>query len=45
MGLAKRPGSTRVLPWYQTQPTPAKANGHRKHGISSDRAREFEMEI
>jgi len=45
MGLAKRPGSNRVLPWDQTQPTPVKANGHRKHGRSPDRAREFEMEI
>jgi hypothetical protein len=51
MGLAKRTGSTRVLPWDQTQPTPVKANGHRKPGVSSGRsperhpAREFEMEI
>jgi hypothetical protein len=28
MGLAKRSSSTRVLPWDQSQPTPAKANGH-----------------
>jgi hypothetical protein len=46
MGVAKRSGSARVLPWDQTQPTPAKANGRPKSGISSERAaREFEMEI
>jgi len=46
MGVAKRTGSARVLPWDQTQPTPGKANGRPKSGISSERpAREFEMEI
>jgi hypothetical protein len=47
MGLAGRPGSHRVLPWDQTQPTPVKANGRRKPGVSADRApaREFELEI
>jgi hypothetical protein len=38
MGLAKRPTSTRVLPWDQSQPTPAKSNGHHKHGRTRDRA-------
>jgi hypothetical protein len=47
MGLAKRTGSTRVLPWDQTQPTPVKANGRPKPGVSPERApaREFELEI
>jgi hypothetical protein len=47
MGVAKRTGSTRVLPWDQTQPTPVKANGRPKSGISPDRspAREFELEL
>jgi hypothetical protein len=47
MGIAKRTGSTRVLPWDQSQPTPAKANGRPKSGITSDRsgAREFEFEV
>src|SRR5580692_7787307 len=51
MGLAGRPSSARVLPWDQSSPTPVKANGHRKPGVSSGRsperhpAREFEMEI
>jgi hypothetical protein len=38
MGLAKRPASTRVLPWDQSQPTPAKANGHSRPRRSRDRA-------
>ncbi len=47
MGLAKRTGSARVLPWDQTQPTPVKANGRSRPGVSADRApaREFELEI
>jgi hypothetical protein len=47
MGLAKRSGSARVLPWDQTQPTPVKANGHSKRSVSPDRApaREYEVEI
>jgi hypothetical protein len=50
MGLAKRTGSTRVLPWDQTQPTPVKANGRHRPGASHQRterpaAREFELEI
>jgi hypothetical protein len=28
MGLAKRSGTSGVLPWDQSRPTPAKANGH-----------------
>lgn len=47
MGLAKRPGTARVLPWDQTQPTPVKANGRPKPGVSPTRtpAREYEMEV
>jgi hypothetical protein len=47
MGLAGRPGSHRVLPWDQTQPTPVKANGRPKAGVSPVRApaREFEFEV
>ena len=37
MGLAKRTGSARVLPWDQTQPTPVKANGRSRPGVSADR--------
>jgi hypothetical protein len=46
MGLGKRTGSQRVLPWDQTQPTPIKANGRHKAGVSPQRtaAREFEYE-
>ena len=46
MGLGKRTGSHRVLPWDQTQPTPMKANGRQKSGVSPQRtpAREFELE-
>src|SRR5882724_51881 len=46
MGLGKRTGSHRVLPWDQTQPTPIKANGRHKAGVSPQRApaREFELE-
>src|SRR5215831_770765 len=46
MGLGKRTGSHRVLPWDQTQPTPIKANGRQKAGVSPQRApaREFELE-
>jgi hypothetical protein len=36
MGLAKRTASTRVLPWDQSQPTPAKANGRPRPGRSRD---------
>jgi len=47
MGLSKRTGSQRVLPWDQTQPTPVKANGRQKAGVSPQRApaREFEFEV
>jgi hypothetical protein len=47
MGVSKRTGSHRVLPWDQTQPTPAKSNGRPKAGVSPERqpAREFELEI
>jgi len=38
MGLAKRRASTRVLPWDQTQPTPAKANGRPGPVRSRDRS-------
>jgi hypothetical protein len=47
MGVSKRTGSHRVLPWDQTQPTPVKANGRPKAGVSPQRdpAREFEFEV
>ena len=47
MGLAGRPGSHRVLPWDQSQPTPVKANGRPRPGGKTDRspAREFEFEV
>ena len=41
MGLSKRTGLDRVLPWDQSQPTPIKANGHarQKAGIFRDESR------
>ena len=47
MGVSKRTGSHRVLPWDQTQPTPMKANGRPRPGVSPKRepAREFEFEL
>jgi len=39
MGVSKRTGSHRVLPWDQSQPTPVKANGRSKNGSSRDYAR------
>ena len=47
MGLGNRTGSHRVLPWDQTQPTPIKANGRQKTGVSPRRepARELEYEV
>jgi hypothetical protein len=47
MGVSKRTGSHRVLPWDQTQPTPVRANGRPKPGVSPQRepAREFELEL
>jgi hypothetical protein len=47
MGMAKRTGSTRVLPWDQSQPAPVKSNGQPKSRVSADRkeAHEFELEI
>ena len=47
MGVSKRTGSHRVLPWDQTQPTPAKANGRPRTGVQPKRepAREFEFEL
>ena len=47
MGLGKRTGSHRVLPWDQTQPTPIKANGRQKAGVHPQRTqtREFEYEV
>jgi len=44
MGLGKRTGSHRVLPWDQTQPTPLRANGRQKAGVSPRRAPEREYE-
>ncbi len=47
MGLSKRTGSHRVLPWDQTRPTPVRANDRQKAGVSPRRepAREFEFEV
>ena len=47
MGLSKRTGSHRVLPWDQTQPTPVRANGKVRPGVSPTRqaAREYEYQI
>jgi hypothetical protein len=47
MGLGKRTGSHRVLPWDQSQPTPIKSNGRPKQGGSPKReqAREYEYEL
>lgn len=47
MGVSKRTGSHRVLPWDQTQPTPVRSNGRPKAGVSPQRepAREFELEL
>src|SRR5271155_3776674 len=47
MGLGKRTGSHRVLPWDQSQPTPIKANGRQKAGASPQRgpAREVEYKV
>ena len=44
MGLAKRTGKTRVLPWDQTQPTPMKSS-HPRSGISKDRSQSRELEF
>jgi len=45
MGLGKRTGSQRVLPWDQTQPTPVRTNIRTRAGVSPQRApaREFEF--
>jgi hypothetical protein len=49
MGLSKRTGSHRVLPWDQSQPTPVRSNGRQKAGVSPQRVpareREFEYEV
>src|SRR5580692_11035710 len=47
MGSAGRTASHRVLPWDQTQPTPVKANGRPRPGVSPRRepAREYEFEV
>jgi hypothetical protein len=45
MGLAGRPGSHRVLPWDQSQPSPVKANGRPRPGVKVDRAPAREMEF
>lgn len=37
MGVAGRPASARVLPWDQSSPSPARANG-RTRGVSAQRA-------
>jgi len=43
MGLAKRTGKTRVLPWDQTQPAPKTSRP--RSGISPDRPQSREMEF
>ena len=47
MGVSKRTGQHRVLPWDQSQPTPVKANGRPRPGVSPRRepAREYEFEV
>ncbi len=47
MGLSTRTGSHRVLPWDQTQPTPVRANGRQRAGVSASRqpAREYEYKL
>ena len=47
MGLSTRTGSHRVLPWDQTQPTPVRANGRQRAGVSASRqpAREYEYKF
>ncbi len=47
MGVSKRTGTHRVLPWSQSQPTPSKSNGRPKPGGNSQRApeREYEFEL
>ena len=44
MGLAGRPASARVLPWEQSSPSPLRANGRSRVGVSPQRApaREYE---
>jgi hypothetical protein len=44
MGLGKRTGSHRVLPWDQSQPTPIKANGRHRAGVSPQRSPAREVE-
>ena len=45
MGLAGRPATARVLPWDQSSPSPLRANGRTKAGVSPQRApaREYEL--
>jgi len=45
MGVAKRSQSTRVLPWDQSQPTPAHKNGHHRPGGPQHEEREFQFEV
>jgi hypothetical protein len=47
MGLTKRTGSHRVLPWDQTQPTPLRKSNRQMSGRPPERrpSREFEFEI
>jgi hypothetical protein len=47
MGLTKRTGSHRVLPWDQTQPSPLRKSSRQMAGRPPERrpAREFEFEI
>lgn len=43
MGQAKRTGSSRVLPWEQSQPVPAHKNGH--HPGAQHEEHEFQFEV
>jgi hypothetical protein len=44
MGLAGRPATSRVLPWDQSSPSPVRANGRPKPGVSTRRAPARELE-
>lgn len=45
MGVSKRTGSHRVLPWDQTQPTPVRSNGRSPNGASAKKPAEREYEL
>ena len=47
MGVSKRTGQHRVLPWDQSQPTPTRGNGRPRSGAAPKRepSREYEFEV